>query len=196
MASPPATIEDGLFPTWPRDDAHRLQGVLDHRELPQDLGRHAGTGLVARPQLVAERLDDVVGGHTQMRDAAFEHGQHARDNAPGGAEADTVGGLARRHPEVMAEQFVGAVDEVDLHTPSPLAPSPRRLQCARQNASRQRDGALCVVAWRGDQPRQAARAVARNQSPALYADSLARNGNGQHALARHSTMAGIRLPSR
>ena len=45
----------------PEDDAQRLDGGLGDRELGQQLGRHPGRRLVAREEVVAERLDDAVG---------------------------------------------------------------------------------------------------------------------------------------
>ena len=44
----------------PHRDAERGQRRFQQPELRQQLGIDAGAGLVARPEIVAERLDDVV----------------------------------------------------------------------------------------------------------------------------------------
>ena len=48
-------------------------------------------GLVAVPQRVAERFDDVVGGNTQMGDALLEHRQDRPNHATDGADLVAVG---------------------------------------------------------------------------------------------------------
>ena len=84
--------------------------LLQHRELGEQLGRHAGARLVAGPEVVAEALDHVVGRHAEVGDAVAQHLEHARQHALGGAE------LARIRPaEVLAEELVGAVEQVDDH---------------------------------------------------------------------------------
>jgi hypothetical protein len=45
----------------PDDEPERPDRVLDDRELGQQLGRHTRRRLVAQPEVVPERLDDVVG---------------------------------------------------------------------------------------------------------------------------------------
>ena len=53
----------------PEDDPERLDGGLGDRELGEQLGRHPGRRLVAREQVVAERLDDAVRGAADVRRA-------------------------------------------------------------------------------------------------------------------------------
>ena len=54
----------------PDDDAGRREGVFEQWELRQQVGFDAFAGLVARPQSIAERLDDVIGGDGDVRGAA------------------------------------------------------------------------------------------------------------------------------
>ena len=73
----------------------RPQGVLKQRELGQQLGWHAGLGLVARVALVAPGADDVVGGAAEVRDAVVaKEREDALDDAQRGADRLAV----RRRP--------------------------------------------------------------------------------------------------
>ena len=103
----------------PHGDAERPQRVLEHRELREQLGRHAGAGLVARPEVVAERLDHVVGGDAHVGRALLEHPEHRPEDPADRGHLDAVVVEVRRHGEVVTEELVGAVDEVDLHRPAP-----------------------------------------------------------------------------
>ena len=78
-------------------------------------GIDAGAGLVARPEVVAEGLDDVIGRDADVRRAGLEHLQHGVQHAGRGAERLTVAPAAAAAAVEMAEQLVGAVDEVDDH---------------------------------------------------------------------------------
>ena len=44
----------------------RGERLLEQRELREQVGIDAGAGLVAGPQAVAERLDDVIGGDADV----------------------------------------------------------------------------------------------------------------------------------
>ena len=103
----------------PHGDAERPQRVLEHRELREQLGRHAGAGLVARPEVVAERLDHVVGGDAHVGRALLEHPEHRPEHPADRRHLDAVVVEVRRHREVVAEELVGPVDEVHLHSPAP-----------------------------------------------------------------------------
>ena len=99
----------------PDGHAERDEGVLEDRELHQQLGGHARTRLVARPQLVAERLDDLVGGHTDVGGPLLEHHEQRAHDAAHRGDLDAVVVEVRGHGEVVAEQLVCPVDEMDLH---------------------------------------------------------------------------------
>ena len=75
----------------PHRDAEGAQAVFQERELRQQLGRHALAGLVPDPEVVAERLDDVIGGHAHVGGALFHHHQHGAEHAPGGGDLHAVG---------------------------------------------------------------------------------------------------------
>ena len=50
----------------PQGDAQGVECRFEDRELGPQLGSDAGAGLVAGPEIVAEGLDDMVGGHADM----------------------------------------------------------------------------------------------------------------------------------
>ena len=78
-------------------------------------GIDALAGLVARPEVVAERLDHVVGRDADVRRAALDHLEHGVQHAGCRAERLAVA-LAAAPPAVeVAEQLVGAVEQVDDH---------------------------------------------------------------------------------
>ena len=98
----------------PADDAHRGERVLEGMELAPQGAVHSLARLVARPEVVAERFDDVVRRDADVRRAAFQHlgdgVEHARDRAEG-----RVLLLRPPDPVELAEELVGPVDEVDDH---------------------------------------------------------------------------------
>ena len=73
---------------------------------------HAGARLVARPELVAERLDHVVGCNTDMHCAALDHLQHGIENTCHRAERLVLAFVEAAQPVKVAEQLVGAVDQM------------------------------------------------------------------------------------
>ena len=99
----------------PYRDAHRRERVLERLELGEQRAVDAGAGLVARPEVVAERLDHVIGRDADVRRAGLEHLQHRVQHAGRGAERLTVAPAAAPAAVEVAEQLVGAVDEVDDH---------------------------------------------------------------------------------
>jgi hypothetical protein len=105
-----------------------LQVVIGHTATPiaaspsssgwnwaSSAGLDALAGLVAGPQLVAEGLDDVVGGHADVRGAALQQLQHAVQHAGDRAERAVLVLGEAAQPVEVPEQLVGAVDEVDDH---------------------------------------------------------------------------------
>ena len=108
----------------PRRHTHRLERALHDRDLPEQLGRHARARLVARPEVVAERLDDVVAGDTDVGRTLLEQLQCGGEDTDGGVERAGVTRRVAAAPhasEVLAEQLVRSVDEVDLHPPNRTA---------------------------------------------------------------------------
>ena len=66
-------------------------------ELCPERGLDALAGLVARPEAIAERLDDVIGGDADVGRAALEHLHHGAEHACYRAERG-IAGLPRRMP--------------------------------------------------------------------------------------------------
>ena len=74
----------------------------------------AGAGLVVWPQTVAERLDHVIRGDSDMSCSILEHlrnrTEHARHRA-----LRRIGFLEAPNPVEVTKEFVGAVDQVNDH---------------------------------------------------------------------------------
>ena len=80
----------------PRDDAHGDERLFERVKLRPQRGLDAFARFVAGPQIVAERLDDVIGGNADVRDAAFEHLHDRPEHSGDGSEG--LVGLLRRKP--------------------------------------------------------------------------------------------------
>jgi hypothetical protein len=99
----------------PGGNAHRNQRLFELRELGEQRRLDSFAGLVPRPQLVAEGLDDMVGGNTHVSLALLDQLQHRLQHADYGAVRPVPAfGEAAQAVEV-AEELIGAVDEVDDH---------------------------------------------------------------------------------
>ena len=105
----------------PHHEPRRFEGPLDHRDLLEDLRIHALTRLVARPHVVAEALDHVVGGDADVCRAVLHQHQGRADHA-GGRRIRMSVAVPRRRTEVLAEQLVGAVDQMNTHGAQPYDP--------------------------------------------------------------------------
>jgi hypothetical protein len=82
----------------------------------------AGAGLIAGPEIVAKRFDDVIRGYTDVKCPTLDHLQHGMQDADHGTERRILAlGKAAKAVE-MAEQLVCAVDQMDQHMPNELAP--------------------------------------------------------------------------
>jgi hypothetical protein len=98
-------------------DAHaqRLQRRLEDVELRAKRRIDAVSGLVTGPQVVAERLDDVISGHSNVSSAVGHHAEDRHDHATGGPYLAPVISLTRRLAVEVSEELVRAVDEMDIH---------------------------------------------------------------------------------
>ncbi len=111
----------------PHHHAHRDERFFQRMELREQRRLDAGAGLVARPQPVAKGLDDVVGGHADVRGALLDHLQHRLQHPHDRAVGAIRLGEATQAVEVP-EELVRAVDEVDDHRP--VTRTPRRAAAA------------------------------------------------------------------
>ena len=84
-------------------------------ELSKQCWLDSFTGLVARPELVTKRLDDVIRCHANVRCSLFDHLQHTVEHAQHGAERLVFPFIESALPVEMTKEFVGAVDEMDDH---------------------------------------------------------------------------------
>ena len=100
----------------PNDHAEGAKPILEGFELDAQLSLDPVPYLVTRPEVVAERLDDVVGRHTHVGRAALQHPEHGGHHAPHCRELVPLPvPCALGKPVEMAEQLVGAVDDMDVH---------------------------------------------------------------------------------
>src|SRR4029453_13280860 len=107
------------FDHGPDHDAEGAQRVLEGLELGIQHRIDPFAGLVARPEPVAERLDDVIRGHAQVRRAPLEHAEHRGHDAAHGPELLRGGALERRcRREEVTKELVRAVDQMDDHDPT------------------------------------------------------------------------------
>jgi hypothetical protein len=110
----------------PEDDAERLDRRLGDRELGEECRIHAGRRLVAREQVVPERLDDPIRGGGDVGRPFFPEQVEELIAQPGHPGQD----LAARPEDIRSrgvvgtEELVGRVDEVDLHA----RPVPQRIR--------------------------------------------------------------------
>src|ERR1700736_3471703 len=86
----------------------REQGGLDPRP-----------GLVAGPQPIAERFDDVVGRHADVRSTLLEHLQDRVQHADHGPEGLILAFAKAAQAVKMPEQLVRAVNQVYQHSACP-----------------------------------------------------------------------------
>ena len=99
----------------PYRDAHARERFLERMELRQQRGLDAVAGLVAGPQAVAERLDDVIGRDADVRGAFLDHLQHGVEHADDGAEGQVLALAEAAQAVEVSEQLVRAIDEVNDH---------------------------------------------------------------------------------
>jgi hypothetical protein len=95
----------------------------------------------------------MVGGDPDVRRAAVDHAEHRPDHASDGANFAAAGIARRRQGVVVAEQLVGAVDEMNLQCSPPRSQYPgadrdvdRRFRPLYHRAARRADVARLVHA--------------------------------------------------
>ncbi len=100
----------------PHGHAHRGERFLQRMKLRPQRRLDAVAGLVAGPQVVAERLDDVIGRDADVRGAASRSSRSTVLSTPIDGAERLVLALAEAAQAVeVTEQLVGAVDEMDDH---------------------------------------------------------------------------------
>ena len=108
----------------PHRDTKCGERVLEQGELGEEDRVHPVARLVPVVEVVAERLDHVVGGDGHVGGAVLEHHQHGADDAARRRDVRPRRVEVLGHREVVPEQLVGAVDEVHLHAGAPIERSP------------------------------------------------------------------------
>ena len=106
----------------PHQHPQGTEGLLERPGLGPQIGIDAFTRLVPGPQVVAERLDDVVGGHADVGGPLPQQLQHRADHPPHRGHLVPGRVAMGRRAEEVAEQLVGPVDQVHLHGKSKPTP--------------------------------------------------------------------------
>src|SRR5206468_9119090 len=83
----------------PDHHSHCRERFLERVELREQRGLDALPGLVVGPEVVAERLDDVIGRHTDVSRSGLDHLQYRMQHAADGAEG-LILALAEMAPAV------------------------------------------------------------------------------------------------
>ena len=83
-------------------------------------------GLVPGPEIVSERLDDVIGRDADVRRSLFEHLKHGLQHADHGAERTILPFVEAAQSVEVPKQLIRAVDDVHDHVPPPRAFDVRR----------------------------------------------------------------------
>src|SRR5205085_12585705 len=99
---------------WPDGDAHGYERLLERMKLREQRRLHVRARLIARPEIVAERFDDVIGGDAEVRRALLDHLQHGVQHPGHRAERRVLLPEPAQAVE-MAEELVGPVDEMYDH---------------------------------------------------------------------------------
>ena len=94
--------------------SHRRQKLFEGVKLRPQRRIDSFAGLIAGPKLVAERLDDVVGGHSDVRRSFIQHLHDGAEHSRHRPER-LIGQLAAAKTVEMAKELVRAVDEVNDH---------------------------------------------------------------------------------
>src|SRR5882762_3117248 len=103
------------FDHGPHGHAHRGECIFEGMKLREQCGFDAVAGLVARPQTITEGFDDVIRRHAEMGRPLFDHLQHGMQHAAYGAEGSIGAFVEAAQTVEMAEQLIGAVNEMDDH---------------------------------------------------------------------------------
>ena len=100
----------------PNHDAQRSNRLLSQRKLSQERRVNTFAALVARIQIVAEGGDDVIERARDMRRARLrDQRQQAAEQAKRRADLAAIRRFFGRRTIKAAEQFVGAVYQVNFH---------------------------------------------------------------------------------
>lgn len=98
----------------PDSNAEGFERLLEDVELCAEAGIDPLAGFVSGPEIVAEGLDDVIGGDADVGGSVADHAKNRGDDAAGGGDVLAVAVADRRESKEVAEELVGSVDKMDF----------------------------------------------------------------------------------
>src|SRR5207237_5140048 len=93
----------------PDPDAHLTQCVLERMKLRQQLRFYALARFVSGPEVVAERLDDVIGRDAEVGCATLEHAQDRAQYPHDGRDLVAIAALLPPRRHAMADQLASDI---------------------------------------------------------------------------------------
>ena len=99
----------------PDGHSHSSEGFFQRLELRLEGSIDAFPRLVTGPEIVAEGLDDVIGGHPHVGRPRLTQLQHGVQHAGHGAEGRILAFAEAALSVEVSEELVGPVDEMNDH---------------------------------------------------------------------------------
>ena len=106
----------------PDHDSRRRENFFEHGKLCQQFGLDPFRGFVTRPQSISERFDHMIGRHRDVSGATLYHAQQRSEHAPDRAHFVPAGIASGWQRIVVPEQFVRAVDQINVQCVTPTPP--------------------------------------------------------------------------
>jgi hypothetical protein len=106
------------FNHGPDSHAHRCQRFFEWLKLREQRALDSGAGFITGPELIAKRLDDVIGGDADVSCAVLQHAKDGSEHSGDGAKR-WISFLETPDAVEVPEEFVSAVDKVNDHFRNP-----------------------------------------------------------------------------
>src|SRR6516225_2954498 len=103
------------FDHRPHQHSHRLQCLFENWKLRQQCRIDAFASLVTWIEIVPKRLNHMVGRNSDVRCSSPHHRENRSKHTAYRTNLLATGIFGGRHGIKVAEEFVGAVNEIDIH---------------------------------------------------------------------------------
>ena len=106
----------------PNDDPKSGECLFEKRKLGPEIRLDAFPGFVVRPELIAKRLDHLIGGDTKMSGAFLDHAKDGGDYTANCRDF-LAGAIAHRGQRVIVpKKLVGSINQVNFQIRGPAIP--------------------------------------------------------------------------